>query len=140
MQRYHGGCDRPGREGRPLRVALVADSYNFIADGVALTLNRLVGYLEGHGVEVLVFAPTADAPALAHQGTAVSVPSIAPARPARIPAGAGHARGVKRQLLDFEPDLIHIAVPDLLGQPRWRWRSATAFRRWRAITPATRPI
>ena len=39
-----------GIEGRPLRVALVTSSYNFIADGVALTLNRLVGWLEAQGV------------------------------------------------------------------------------------------
>ena len=50
---------------RPLRVALITSSYNYIADGVALTLNRLVGYLESHGVEVLVFAPVAPQPAFA---------------------------------------------------------------------------
>ncbi len=101
---------------RPLRVALVTSSYNFIADGVALTLNRLVGYLLAHGVEVLVFAPTADTPAFAHQGTVVPVPSLPlPARPEyRLTFGLGGA--AKRALLDFQPDLIHIAVPDFLGQ------------------------
>ena len=103
-------------EKRALRVALVTSSYNYIADGVALTLNRLVGYLERQGVEVLVFAPTARAPAFAHQGTVKTVPSIPlPGRPEyRLALGmAGYA---KRQLLDFGPDIIHIAVPDLLGQ------------------------
>jgi phosphatidylinositol alpha 1,6-mannosyltransferase len=98
-----------------LRVALITSSYNFIADGVALTLNRLVGYLENHGVEVLVFAPTADTPALAHRGTLVSVPSIPlPSRP-EYRLALGLPGTLKRQLLDFAPDLIHIAVPDLLG-------------------------
>ncbi len=99
----------------PLRVALVTSSYNFIADGVALTLNRLVGYLLGQGVEVLVFAPTSGMPAFAHQGTVFPVPSIAlPARPEyRLAFGLGGA--AKRALLDFQPDIIHIAVPDLLG-------------------------
>ncbi len=70
------------RSDRPLRVALVTSSYNYIADGVALTLNRLVGYLESHGVEVHVFAPIADRPAFAHKGTIVPVPSMPlPARP-----------------------------------------------------------
>lgn len=106
----------PQDESRPLRVALVTSSYNYIADGVALTLNRLVGYLLGQGVEVLVFAPTAATPALAHQGRLVSVPSIPlPGRPEyRLALGLPGA--LKRQLLDFAPDLIHIAVPDLLGQ------------------------
>jgi glycosyltransferase involved in cell wall biosynthesis len=98
-----------------LRVALVTSSYNFIADGVALTLNRLVGYLESQGVEVLVFAPVAPKPALTHQGTLVPVPSLPlPGRPEyRLALGMGGY--VKRQLLDFRPDIIHIAVPDLLG-------------------------
>ena len=99
----------------PLRIALVTSSYNYIADGVALTLNRLVGYLEARGVEVLVFTPTADKLAFQHSGTIVPVPSMPlPGRPEyrlvlNMPAQA------KRKLLDFKPDIIHIAVPDLLG-------------------------
>ena len=77
-------------QGRPLRVALVTSSYNYIADGVALTLNRLVGWLEAQGVNVKVFAPTADRPAFAHQGELVSVPSFPlPGRPEyRLALGA----------------------------------------------------
>jgi len=98
-----------------LRIALITSSYNYIADGVALTLNRLVGYLERQGVEVLVFTPTAEKPAFAHNGIIAPVPSMPlPGRPEyrlvlRMPAS------LKRQLLDFKPDIIHIAVPDLLG-------------------------
>jgi phosphatidylinositol alpha 1,6-mannosyltransferase len=98
-----------------LRIALVTSSYNYIADGVALTLNRLVGYLERQGVEVLVFTPTAEKPAFTHNGTIAPVPSMPlPGRPEyrfvlRMPAR------VKRKLLDFKPDIIHIAVPDFLG-------------------------
>jgi glycosyltransferase involved in cell wall biosynthesis len=106
----------PKDDTRPLRVALVTSSYNFIADGVALTLNRLVGYLESHGVEVLVFAPTAGTAALAHEGRLVSVPSVPlPGRP-EYRLALGLPGYLKRQLLDFNPDLIHLAVPDLLGQ------------------------
>jgi glycosyltransferase involved in cell wall biosynthesis len=101
--------------GRPLRVALITSSYNFIADGVALTLNRLVGYLEKQGVEVLVFAPVAPQAAFAHQGALVPVPSLPlPGRP-EYRLVLGMAGYVKRQLLDFQPDIIHLAVPDLLG-------------------------
>jgi phosphatidylinositol alpha 1,6-mannosyltransferase len=99
----------------PLRIALVTSSYNFIADGVALTLIRLVFYLEGQGVETLVFAPVARQAAFAHQGTVVPVPSLPlPGRP-EYRLALGMAGYVKRQLLDFQPDIIHIAVPDLLG-------------------------
>jgi glycosyltransferase involved in cell wall biosynthesis len=107
----NSGVNSGGR----LRIALVTSSYNFIADGVALTLNRLVGYLERHGVEVLIFAPIADAPAFAHEGTLVSVPSLPlPGRP-DYRLALGMAGYLKRQLLDFRPDIVHLAVPDLLG-------------------------
>jgi len=104
-----------GIQGRPLRVALVTSSYNFIPDGVALTLNRLVGWLGTQGVQVKIFAPTGPKPALAHQGELISVPSMPlPGRPEyRLAFGLGS--DAKRKLLDFKPDLIHIAVPDLLG-------------------------
>ena len=100
---------------RPLRVALVTSSYAYIADGVALTLNRLVGYLLAKGVEVLVFTPMVARPALAHQGNVVAAPSMAlPLRPEyRLSFGLG-AQG-RRRLKAFDPDIIHIAVPDILG-------------------------
>jgi phosphatidylinositol alpha 1,6-mannosyltransferase len=104
-----------GDDSRPLRVALITSSYNFIADGVALTLNRLVGHLQAHGIQVLVFAPTTGAPVLEHQGRLVSVPSVPlPGRP-EYRLALGLPGYLKRQLLDFQPDLVHIAVPDLLG-------------------------
>ena len=62
-----------------------------------------------------MFAPTAARPALAHQGELISVPSLPlPGRP-EYRLALGMAGFVKRQLLDFQPDLIHIAVPDFLG-------------------------
>jgi phosphatidylinositol alpha 1,6-mannosyltransferase len=112
------------RSGRPLRVALVTSSYNFIADGVALTLNRLVGYLLAHSVEVLVFAPVTRVPAFAHQGRLVPVPSIPlPGRPEyRMTFGLGGA--ARRELRDFAPDIIHLAVPDYLGHAALRFAQA----------------
>jgi glycosyltransferase involved in cell wall biosynthesis len=101
---------------RPLRVALITSSYDYIKDGVALTLNRLVRYLETEGVEVLVFAPTSDTPAFTGAGSIVYVPSIAmPNRPEyRIALGMPAA--VRRRLKEFSPDIMHIAVPDFLGR------------------------
>jgi len=106
---------RAAVDSRPLRIALVTSSYNYIKDGVALTLNRLVAFLESRGVEVLVFAPVSATPAFPHQGRLVPVPSIAlPPRPEyRLALGLSGA--ARRQLLDFDPDIVHIAVPDLLG-------------------------
>jgi phosphatidylinositol alpha 1,6-mannosyltransferase len=95
---------------------LITSSYNYIADGVALTLNRLVSYLESHGVEVLVFAPIARRPAFAHQGTLIAVPSVPLLFRPEYRLALGLPGSMKRQLLDFAPDIIHIAAPDLLGQ------------------------
>jgi glycosyltransferase involved in cell wall biosynthesis len=101
---------------RPLRIALVTSSYNYIKDGVALTLNRLVAYLESQGIEVLVFTPTADQPAFAHAGTVVPVPSYPlPGRP-EYRLALGMPADVRRKLRDFAPDIVHIAVPDFLGR------------------------
>ena len=97
------------------RIALFTGAYNHIADGVSLTLNRLVQYLELHGYSVLVFAPTVSEPELAHTGTLVPAWSIpAPGRPDyRLSLGlSGEAR---RTLKTFDPDLFHLATPDLLG-------------------------
>ena len=101
--------------GRPLRVALVTGSYNFIADGVALTLNRLVGYLESHGVEVLVFTPVTRTPAFAHKGEVVPVPSAPlPLRP-EYRLALGFPRAQRERMRAFAPDIIHVATPDFLG-------------------------
>jgi glycosyltransferase involved in cell wall biosynthesis len=99
----------------PLRVALVTSSYNFIADGVALTLNRLVAYLESHGVDVLVFTPVAKVPAFAHAGRIAPVPSIPLPFRAEYRFAAGLTAGPRRLLKTFRPDIIHVAVPDLIG-------------------------
>jgi len=103
-------------EQHPLRIALVASSYNYIKDGVALTLNRLVGYLEQQGVEVLVFAPVGKAPAFDYNGTVISVPSVPlPRRPEYRLAFGLPAQAVQR-LRAFQPDIIHVALaPDFLG-------------------------
>ena len=62
------------------RVALVTGSYDRTVDGVALTLNRLVGHLVQSGHEVLVLCPAASSsrPALVrHAGAPVQrVPSV----------------------------------------------------------------
>lgn len=106
---------------RPLRIALVASSYNYIKDGVALTLNRLVAYLEQHGVEVLVFAPVGDTPAFAHHGTVVPVPSMALPRRPEYRLAFGLSRANRECLQAFDPDIIHIAfAPDFLGYSAWR--------------------
>ena len=72
----------------PKRIALFTGAYNHIADGVSLTLNRLVEHLEQNGAEVLVLAPTTEDPPIEHKGTLAAVPSIAAPGPPGVPAFA----------------------------------------------------
>ena len=105
---------------RSLRVALVTSSYNYIRDGVALTLNRLVAYLESNGVEVLIFAPVSKAPAFVHHGEIEPTPSAPiPFRP-EYRLAFGFSSKARRRLMAFAPDIIHVATPDLLGREALR--------------------
>ena len=115
-----------------LRVALFTGNYNYIKDGVALTLNRLVGFLERRGVPVLVFAPVAKVPAFESVGELVPVPSFAiPTREEyRIATGLPEAQ--RKRLAAFRPTLFHIAVPDILG-----YQALKLAERWRVPVVAS---
>jgi len=100
---------------KELRVAIFTGNYNHIRDGVSLTLNRLVAFLESNNIPVLVFGPTADEPAFEHIGDFIAAPSIPmPGRP-EYRVTIGFPEEVQKKLRDFAPTLIHIATPDLLG-------------------------
>jgi phosphatidylinositol alpha 1,6-mannosyltransferase len=104
-----------------IKVALFTGNYNHIRDGVSLTLNRLVRFLIEKGVEVRVFGPTIDEPALEHAGTFIAVPSVSlPGRP-EYRMSVSLSSEAKRHLREFKPDLVHIATPDLLGYKALRW-------------------
>ena len=97
------------------RIALFTGAYNHVVDGVALTLNRLVSYLEAGDVPVHVFAPSIENPPIEHAGTMTEVPSIPmQGRPEyRVSMGMGPNA---IEILDrFKPTLVHIATPDVLG-------------------------
>ncbi len=112
---------QPSRANRPSRrstrrIALFAGAYTHIADGVSLTLNRLVEHLEQQGTEVRVFAPTVDDPAIEdHAGTLTSVPSLPVPGRSEYRLSLGLTPSVRQALDDFAPTLYHIATPDLLG-------------------------
>ncbi len=99
----------------PLRVVLTTGNYNYIKDGVSLTLNRLVGWLERNGVEVLVIAPVAEEAAMEHQGRLLPVPSFAIPTRKEYRIGRRLTAQLKDEIVRFKPDLFHIAVPDITG-------------------------
>lgn len=106
-----------------LRVAIFTGNYNHIRDGVSLTLNRLVKFLEEQGIKVLVFGPSNKNPAIKHCGELVVTPSI----PMLVPGRAEYRiathfpRWAKKKLEEFNPSIVHIATPDGLGIGALRW-------------------
>lgn len=106
---------------RGIRIAMFTGAYNHIADGVSLTLNRLVGFLENQGATVQVYAPTVSKPALQHAGTLVPVPSISAPGRAEYRVSLGLGGSAHETLTEFRPHLFHIATPDVLGLTGLRW-------------------
>jgi glycosyltransferase involved in cell wall biosynthesis len=103
------------RPGQQLRIALFSGNYNYSIDGPVRALNRLVAYLERKGHKVLVIAPTKKQAAFKHEGTLVSVPSFPFPGRGEYRVGMSIPCAVRQQLEDFQPNLFHLACPDLLG-------------------------
>lgn len=104
-----------------MKIAIFTGNYNHIRDGVSLTLNRLVDFLEKQGVEVMVLGPTVTPPALEHKGFFIPVPSLPlPGRPEYRFSRSLPTSAIEN-LEQFDPDLVHIATPDLLGLLALRW-------------------
>lgn len=106
---------------RALRVALFTGAYTHIADGVSLTLNRLVAYLLREGHDVRVFAPTVTSPPLSGAGTLFPIPSLAAPGRSDYRLSFGLVQAARRALKAFDPHVVHIATPDILGYGALRW-------------------
>jgi phosphatidylinositol alpha 1,6-mannosyltransferase len=104
-----------------LRVALFSGNYNYVRDGANQALNRLVGYLLSQGVRVRVYSPTVEHPAFPPTGDLVGVPSLAiPGRSEyRLPLAL--PRRVRCDLEQFNPNLVHVSSPDIVGHRAVTW-------------------
>jgi phosphatidylinositol alpha 1,6-mannosyltransferase len=103
-----------------LRVAIVTGNYNAVIDGVGLILNRYVRALLESGAAVRVYAPVADRPAIVpHAGDLVPVPSVPIVQPYRLALGL--TPGVRKDLIRFRPNLVHLSTPDWLGLSAQEW-------------------
>ena len=107
--------DGAGPDDPELRVALFTGNYNYIKDGVALTLNRLVAFLLKRGIPVIVFAPVGPVAAFEPTGELVPVPSMAIPTRKEYRIALGFPKSAQERLRAFRPTLFHIAVPDILG-------------------------
>lgn len=112
----HDASDR-----RSLRVAYFTGNYHHVRDGVSLTLNRLVNFMQRSGHASLVFGPTVPRPALEHSGRLISVPSASIPGRKEYRLTCAFPGSVQRELEAFRPDLVHVATPDYLGWRAVRW-------------------
>jgi glycosyltransferase involved in cell wall biosynthesis len=104
-----------------IRVALFSGNYNYVRDGANQALNRLVGYLLRQGVHVRVYSPTTDTPAFEPTGDLVSVPSVPVPGRAEYRIGLGLSASVRRDLEAFNPNIVQISAPDIIGHRAVTW-------------------
>jgi glycosyltransferase involved in cell wall biosynthesis len=102
-------------------VALFSGNYNYVRDGANQALNRLVGYLLRQGVKVRVYSPTTNHPAFPPTGDLVSLPSVAFPHRSEYRLGLGLSRRVRRDLAEFNPNIVHISAPDIVGHQAVSW-------------------
>ena len=105
-----------------LRVALFSGNYNYVRDGANQALNRLVGYLLRQGVQgPRLFADGGRIRRFRATGDLVDVPAIPiPGRseyrlPLALPAR------VRRDLAEFNPNVVHVSSPDIVGHRAVTW-------------------
>jgi phosphatidylinositol alpha 1,6-mannosyltransferase len=102
-----------GAGGRPLRVLVVAESFLPQINGVTNSVRRVLEHLEAHGHHAEVVSATGPA-------------SYAGARIRLVPGrdlpfyegfriGLASRRRLRRIMLEFRPDVVHLASPAVLG-------------------------
>lgn len=106
------------------RIALFFGNYVNVVDGGSLVIHRLIGDLQAHGHEVVVFAPDGRTPALQPTAEFVRLPAIpAPLQP-EYRLALRLTRAARARLQSLRPDIIHIATPDLIGLGAQRYGRA----------------
>ncbi len=111
-----------GKRPDQLRVALFSGNYNYVRDGANQALNKLVAHLLKRGVAVRVYSPTTATPAFEPAGDLVSAPSFAlPGSRGEYRMPVGLSPRVRRDLIAFAPDIVHVSAPDPLAFAAIRW-------------------
>jgi len=107
-----------------VRIAIVAESFLPLMNGVTHSILRVLEHLQERGDEVLVIAPSTqdtDVPDQVYGAHVLRLPSVPLAGYANLRVAMGGVYRVKRILADYAPDVVHLASPFVLG-----WRAAQA--------------
>ncbi|PQZ93886.1 alpha-mannosyltransferase [Arthrobacter sp. MYb227] len=106
-----------------MRVAIVAESFLPEMNGVTHSLLKTLQYLDARGDEVLVIAPSTPEPApnRVEGATIRRLPAVPLTGYRNIRVALGGVAPVKALLEEFQPDIVHLASPFVLG-----WRAVRA--------------
>jgi len=107
-----------------VRIAIVAESFLPLMNGVTHSILRVLDHLQERGDDVLVIAPSAHdrEPAGQVKGAEVHrLPAVPLAGYTNVRVALGGVYRVKRILAEYAPDVVHLASPFVLG-----WRAAQA--------------
>ena len=105
-----------------MRIALFTGNYNYLREGANRALNKLVGYLEREeGCTVRVYSPVTNTPAFEPEGTLVSVSSVALPVRSEFQLALSLPRAARADLDSFDPQMVHVATPDILGTRAQSW-------------------
>jgi phosphatidylinositol alpha 1,6-mannosyltransferase len=101
-----------------VRVAIVAESFLPQVNGVTNSVLRVLDHLRRTGHEALVLAPDADdgdVPPFVHGAPVVEVPAVSLPGYPDVRVVVGQRARIERTLAAFEPDVVHLASPFMLG-------------------------
>lgn len=106
-----------------MKVLIVAESFLPEMNGVTHSLLKVLQHLATRGDEVLVLAPSTleDAPPTCEGAKIVRLPAVPLAGYRRIRVAFGGVASIKSLLAEFNPDVVHLASPFVLG-----WRAVRA--------------
>ncbi|MDT0169674.1 glycosyltransferase family 1 protein [Pseudarthrobacter sp. BRE9] len=107
-----------------MRIAIVAESFLPLMNGVTHSVLRVLDHLQERGDDVLVIAPSAHEGEAAVQVKGAEVhrlPAVPLAGYTNVRVAVGGVYRVKRILAEYAPDVVHLASPFVLG-----WRAAQA--------------
>ncbi len=108
-----------------LRVAIFSGNYNYVRDGANQALNRLSDYLLRSGARVRVYSPTVKEPAFEPKGDLIHIPYVPIPGRSEYKLGFAIPPRVRKDLRAFEPNIFHVASPEILGH-----RAVTLARKW----------
>lgn len=106
-----------------MKVAIVAESFLPEMNGVTHSLLKVLQHLEGRGDQVLVIAPSSldGSPDIVSGAAVHRLPAVALTGYRNVRIAVGAVGPVKSLLAKFQPDVVHLASPFVLG-----WRAVRA--------------